>query len=340
MATKWKSSFAIIVTCTVLFIAGLGGILLLSGNGYYYAQKDYFHTDEFEYEVLDKYTRDLSVYEISNLTLEDAKEAIVVSDEEIEEHRYRYGDLEEQISNIEYQYEDIIQEAMRGDEQLADAYTAERDEKIDDITKNFESDDYIKAKIINEKEQILGTYYDNIEKKRTDFERNKDNFSYYFTDRATGEVYTNLAKENASLDQINANNMLFETDYTIFDTNNVNYEFIPDDVWYPIIHESDRNLEGKIGVPKDLSASSQLMITYNNYKIEKILFWSGVGLSLIALFLSLFIFKRAKKSRESIKQWRELYNKLPVDIRILLAGFTGIFTLYMVDVFIDDVRYG
>ena len=64
--------------------------------------------------------------------------------------------LSEQIDNIEEQYAQRITDAEAGkSEKLKTTLMEERDAKIDDIRKNFESDAYVEAKIRVSKEQQL-----------------------------------------------------------------------------------------------------------------------------------------------------------------------------------------
>ncbi len=329
------------MTCTILFTVGLIGILFLSNYGYFYAQKDYFHTSEFRHGVVDEYIRYLGVFELNNLSLKEAKAAITVSDAEIDDHRYRYGDLPEQIESITNQYEARIEKAMDlDDQQAAEAYIAERDAKIEDITKNFESDEHVESKIIKEKEQKLASYYREKEDFKSEFERYRDSFQYYLKDITSGEVYTNLDNpEEASLDQLNEKNMLFVTKYSILDDNMVQYGITGSGELMDIMSKSDRRLEGKIGVPESLSASNPFMVKYENFKREQIIFWGAVSLSIIALLLSLLIFKRAKKSRAEVSSWSRFYNKLPIDVRVLLLGITGMVTLVVLFLIAEQIYF-
>ncbi|MFD1849731.1 MFS domain-containing histidine kinase [Oceanobacillus bengalensis] len=326
MATKWKSSL-LIITCTILFTFGLTGLILLTSHGTFYAHKDYFHTSEFLHGDLDEFARNLGTYELNNISLTEAKEAITITEEEIYEHRYRYGDLPEQTDSITQQYEERIRQALdRDDEEAADAYYAERDAKIEDITLNFESDAYVEAKIIKEKEANVEKYYVQKENGRNTFENESDTFQYYFTDSDSGEAYTNLPEENASLEMISDKNMIFVTDFTITPDYMVNYEATGSDAMMDVLYQSDKTLDGKIGISKSLPASNPLMQEYEDYKWEQILFWSVVAISVIALLVSILILKKAKKSRAEVSRWRSHYNKLPIDVRVLLFGLAWLFT--------------
>lgn len=332
MGTKWKSSLAIMFICTTLFISGLIGAVLLADSGYYYAHKNYFHTSEFKYDEVERFIHYLKLFEINELTLEGAKEKITVTPDEIEEHRYRYGDLDFQIQSITEQYAPLIQHANENnDKALAAAHEKDRDQKIEDIRKNFESDEHVEEKIVKEKEKLLEDFFKEIEAYRPEYERLKDNFQYYFKDEATGKVITNLG-EGASIDKLKEENMLFVRELPITDGVTVEYEIPGLEDVLQMMGPMD-NYEGLIGVPKTLSSSSSFMHFYENYQKEQIVYWSVVAVAIIGLLLSLIIFNRAKKSREAIDNWQVHYKKVPLDLRVLLLGASAIAPLVTYVVF-------
>ncbi|WP_226035105.1 sensor histidine kinase [Aquibacillus saliphilus] len=329
MATKWKSKVAIILTA-FLFTFGLSGFFFLSNNGYYYAQENYFETSEFRADI-DEFTRYLTIYELNNIPLEEAKKSITVSDEEINEHRYRYGDLPQQIDEINLQYQNLIQGALDTDnQQVADAYIAERDEKINDITKNFESDEHVEAKVVAEKEQQLKEYYEERENQREEFTSYKKTFQYYFENSSSGEVYTNLneVEGEPSLADINKTNMIYLTGYQMSEEYRAhlnNSRGYPDFVLS--LNPKTGTFEGKIGIPNSLTSANQYMMKYENYKVEQIIFWTVVATSIVALFLSFYLMKTRKGMREEIRKWRSYYNKIPIDVRAVVFGLTTIVTI-------------
>ncbi|MRH43467.1 GHKL domain-containing protein [Aquibacillus halophilus] len=326
MATKWKSK-VIICIIAILFTFNLSGILFLANYGTYYAQKDYFHTSKFQDEI-DEFARYLSMFELNSVPLDEAKESLTVTEEEINEHRYRYGDLPEQINGINSQYEHLIQGALdTGSQQVADTYIAERDAKIEDITKNFESDEYVEAKVIKEKEELLGEYYNERENYRSDFLRLKENFKYYFTDRVTGEVYSNLDYPEDELAPIDPVDMLYVTNYSIGEY--VKYAYVGGyaEELIDSITPTNSTVEGEIAVPKSFSWSNPIMEEYHNYRQEQILFWSYVAASVLAFILILIIIFKSKGIKAEVSNLETYYNKLSIDVRAVLFGLTGIATI-------------
>ncbi|MFS0674278.1 histidine kinase dimerization/phospho-acceptor domain-containing protein [Ornithinibacillus sp. 179-J 7C1 HS] len=337
MGIKWKSSFIVLMICSLLFSIGITGIVLLADDGYNYAHKNYFYSPQFKYEKIDEISRYIGIFEINKLTLDEALENITVTDEEVEEHRYRYGDLSQQIASIESQYENLIQQALDEDNQkVADAYISERDAKIEDITKNFESYNHVRDKIVKEKEEEIKDYFNELEEHRDNYESYKDSINYYITDTNTGEVYTNLetTEQSEAVNLISNNSLFFIDNYTFN-----NWKLVLDNVdgsddVYEMLTNDNRSFKGVFSVPNNLSGSNPFMMEYQSYKKEQTLFFSLVALSLISLLLSLIIIKRAKKSREEVRKLDRYYNKLPLDIRITLYGITVISTICMIPIII------
>lgn len=335
MVTKWKNKVRIAVLGLLVTFA-ISLIMFLVGNGSYYMQKDYFHTAEFQYEV-DEFVQYLSTFELYEVTLEEAKQAITVSEQEITDHRYMYGSLSDQLDTITMQYEDLIAEALAIENQeLADTYSAERDTKKADITKNFESDAYVEEKVIKEKEQLIEDAFQEVENYRNDLVEYKKIFTYAFEGNQTGDFYTNLSStnEDPALTDINEKNMVYLTDYQIED--NYNYG-----AFYPSFYDQEETAEafglnetftGRIGISKYLPSSNQFISKAENYKSEQIKFWIAVAAIILALFLSYYLAKRVRIRNK----WWSYYNKLPIDVRTVifgLAGLTAVFTTFFI---VDD----
>ncbi|HEY9577459.1 MAG TPA: sensor histidine kinase, partial [Pseudobacillus sp.] len=191
MDIKWKSRW-LFAGWLLLFVIGMSSVIAAISDGRLYFTKDYFHTGEFD-NHLNQFSSYLSTYELGEVTKEEAKKSVTITLEEIEEYRYRYGSLPEQIANIKNQYEADIQEASAArNKEAAQILIKERDKKIADITKNFQDEEYVRQKVREEKEQAIDDYYRSLEEERPNFEDYKAFFKYYFKDTSTGKVYTNV----------------------------------------------------------------------------------------------------------------------------------------------------
>ena len=142
MDTKWKNR-SVMLLWLVLFTYGLSGVLSVLINDNDYLKTNYFKTSQYE-STVGTFVSYLQAFEFSYQEKEEAKKKLTVSKEEIEEYRYRYGELTEQIQSIQEQYQHRIEDARAsGNEDVANRYIKERDTKIEDISKNFESDEYV-----------------------------------------------------------------------------------------------------------------------------------------------------------------------------------------------------
>ncbi|WP_261178752.1 hypothetical protein [Anaerobacillus sp. CMMVII] len=299
MDTKWKNRLQVI-GLILLFTFGLKGVL----SGYNllayendYLKGNYFHTQGFENE-LHEFIGYLSLFELSEVTMETAKQEITVSEHEIEEHRFRYGNLADQIQSINLQYEDQIQVALGTDNQeVADLYIAERDKKIEDITNNFRDDDHVREKIVREKELRIEEHFKNLENYRSRFLRYKEMFTYYLKDSETGNVYTNLnlTNDQAIEEVINEKHMMFIRSYP-----NSKYGYlIPNDfgrrIDYPEeidFSHYEKTYTGHIAVSKSLPATNQIIAEANNFKKIQMLLLIYTLVSIFALALSIYFYKK------------------------------------------------
>lgn len=330
MDIKWKSRFAV-VAWTLLFTIGLSGILTVLFEGGNYFKRDYFQTYEFQ-STRDQFIRCLNMFELQGITKEDAKKAITVTKEDINEHRYRYGDLDTQITTIKNQYDDKIQNALvTGNKEVANTYTAERDKKIEDITNNFKSDDYVRLKIIKEKEQKVDAYYNEMENYRSAFLKDKDTFKYYLKDTVTGQVYTNitLATGQTMEQVINNEKMIYMMTYPSshqgsLSTKDYEFHLAEDPAIDAIFTNKVKTFNGRIGI---LKSTNPIVSGYQNFQQRQIYFYIFAGSAAILFLLSLILARKTKVLTYFVNEkWRPYYNRIPIDLRVILFAFIGIST--------------
>ncbi|MHC0036324.1 histidine kinase dimerization/phospho-acceptor domain-containing protein [Pseudoneobacillus sp. C159] len=311
----------------VLFAYGLSGVLSVLINDKDYTEANYFKTNQFEY-TLRTFTNYLYTYEVQSK--EEMKNAITVSKEEIDEHRYRYGGLTEQIENIEQQYNSKIDEAKtNGHENLEDIYIKERDTKIEDITKNFESDEYVEQKVRKEKEASIENYLKELEVNRGEYQRYREAFVYYLKNTSTGDVFTNLpTKDSETVDQyINDQTSYFIQSYP---TKNNGYLKLGEDMFIPGIIDYFRNhandlFEGSIAVTKDAPKTNIIMLEYQSFAKERIIFWIYSAGALLALIASIWIGRKIGIiSRLAPEKWQGPYSNLPFDLSVLVLAISVI----------------
>ncbi len=336
MGTRWKNRIVLFI-CFALFSYGVSGVFTLMVHGNNYVYKDYYHSPEFR-GAFDEFASYLGLFDLYSIPIEEAKKALTVSEEEIEEHKNRYGSLTEQIDNINAQYEESIQGAKDAeDEDALQNFAAERDAKIADITKNFESDEYVKDKIIKEKELKLEELYKELEKQRPYFEEYKRSFSYSLTSSDNKKVFENVNwNEMDSEDFRYVTNLTVTRDYAVhYGVYNYEYTELLDSFTPTTV----AMYQGKIGLAKSLPASNKYVVAAENFKQKRLIFYINIALSGLSLLLSLLIGKKSKGIRKEVKRIQPFYNKLPIDVRVLFffiaitAAFANLFII------IDGYQY-
>lgn len=332
MVIKSKNKIIIIVWLLLLTIA-LKGIITGISYADKYLAKDYFGTQEFEWQ-LNTYINYLSIFELNSISATEAKNMITVSKDEIEEHRYRYGDLSEQISSINLQYEQKIQDAIAANNQeIADFYIAERDMRIEDITKNFTSDEHVKAKIIKEKEEEIDVYFRDLENNRSEYLSYDKVFNYYLINTETGEIFKN---ENHAIDLTKANisknpNLAYIKEYKSTEIHyNPNYYGNSETV-HQIFSNKKGTFEGYISVEKTaLNGNNNIVIGYQNFKQHQIIYYIYAICGIIAATISYYIYRKklivVPNKNES---WYSYYNRIPIDLKLLIFIITFFFTIIL-----------
>ncbi|RXJ00673.1 GHKL domain-containing protein [Anaerobacillus alkaliphilus] len=326
MDTKWKSRM-IALFAAVLFTFGLNGLIVGMNFGSMYSDSSYFQSWEFENEVVE-FIDLLYMFEFNHLTKEELETKIAVTQEEINEHRYRYGDLSDQILSIREQYEPRIQQAIgNNDTEILALLTDERDTKIADITNNFISDDHVRAKILAEKERTLDNYFQELNEQRARFGRYTAAFQYYFKDTETGYYYTNVAEAERGLTK-NEDVVFFRQ----YPSANIGYLMprqhyiytFDNDLFVTDIELKPRSFEGQLAISKSAPEASFLLNNYYDYKERRKTFIIYVVCSILALVASVFLIRRKKVLRTiPYEKFETHYQKIPVDLRFIMLFITA-----------------
>lgn len=332
MATKSRSK-GLFIVWTLLITLALSGIVSVDMWFNRYLHTDFYQTSIFQ-ERMQYYKDLLSENELYYIPIEEAKKKITVSAKEINEYRYYYGDLNEQIQNIKSQYEEQIQTAKEtGSSEAEQLYTEERDKKIADITKNFQSDEYVEDKIKKEKARQLDEYYQELQNREYEYKDWTDSFLYYFENNKTGEKVTNvnLAPGETIESKLNQKNTKFLGDIHINPKDEWEQHYISlDSPWYEfgdpdavaievsILNNIKKNIgsfEGVIAVPDNLSTKSMLHKDMDNYKTQQkqVIYFSVISIISLVASCILLLTKRS-----ILTQWEyPFYKKIPIDIGII-----------------------
>ncbi|WHY02823.1 histidine kinase dimerization/phospho-acceptor domain-containing protein [Neobacillus sp. DY30] len=337
MDTKWRNRIKII-GWLVLFAFGVGGVIsaLINENDYY--QRNYFKTSQFHHE-LDTFTQYIHAFEITYRTKEEMKEAVTVSKNEIENQRYHDGSLTEQIRGIEQQYQPRIDEARANkNEKIAEIYVKERDQKIDEVTKNFESDENIKKSIMEEKIENIEAYFKELENYRQEYENYQETFAYYLKNTETGQIFSNLPTKNSEIvDQyIDEENMYYIASYPTKENGYLVFNQDPLVIGYHMVdlppNNSNDLYEGKIGVSKEAPLTNMIMQNYQNYDNQRIVYWIYTLAGILALAASGILGKRmAVIGKLAPSKWQSKYNSIPFDAALFLQGIFIIASMALID---------
>jgi len=331
---KWKNKLSILAWLA-LFTYGISGVLAVLFDSNDYKNKNYFNTTQFEVHI-NKLIHYIYAFEISYQTKDELKNSIDVTKEEIEKYRITYGELSEKIRNIEQEYEFQIKGAQNaGNQTTANLLIKKRDKEIEEVTKIFESDEYVKEKILEEKLERVDAYFKELENHRPEYEQYKNTFKYYFINPNTREVYTNLTtEESRSIDEFfNNKHMHFIISYPSSNLSSIKFDDYPlvmgDFIEIENLLRTDINaLEGKIGISRNIPSSNFIMREYHTFNIQKTVFWAYSFGAFIALLISVIVEKKGNYLRRVQPQkLQDLYNKIPIDVVFLLFTITLIITL-------------
>ena len=259
---------------------------------------------------------------------EEVKKKITVTPEEIEEYRYRYGDLESQLDSIRNQYQSETGETVTETTETAtdgateetttvqtpdEALLAERDKKLADITKNFADDSYVEKKIRAEKEAKVDAYYKSIEHAKNDLLSQKEDFVYDLKNVETGEHFT-----NGEMSSKNAFKKEYSSKYGYLKERTV-YQQV-DESWLvsDIMGNPFARFEGTIAIPESSILSGHRANEYKYFLTNQRKFY-GVLIAGILAAVAFTLLWRKNSETFRHKSWEEKYRKLPIDVK--LASF-------------------
>lgn len=340
---------------------GLSGFIYGLFNIDKFGSKSYFQSDEFSSD-LKQFTDYLSMYEFNKMTEKEAVKKITVTADEIETYRHVYGTLPEQIESIKSQYDDKIQFAREeNNQEVADAYMAERDQKIAEIKKNFSETEYVKSKIIAAKKKAIHQYFQEKESSRWNYENYKTAFKYYLQDTKTKEIYTNvkIPKGESVENYLDDKNSLYIITYPskeqgyFFNAQNGLAIDLMDELGRNLYEEYSGKVDseqsimapigkegtftGKIAVYKSAPSTHPVMKSYLNYQKNTKVIYIVSFIGVLFLLISVFLYKKTTVSRTALSErWLPYYHKIPIDLAVFIFVLSIILTLILLDKGIYD----
>lgn len=274
--------------------------------------------------------------------------AIKVSETEINEYRYRFGDKESQISNIMQQYEEAIVEAQNNENTERERQVIEeRDKKIADIKRNFEDDAYVIDKITLEKEKMVDSYFAQLEDKRKELQEQYPFISYHLTEIESGE---DKVKGNSKADALfkkeyHASNDKIAPLYTqTYDEELLHIFYNEPYNYWPNLNQDDRKnpvsnvtykYKGQVIVDKALYKASA---AYQEYEIEQKNKWMYYGIVLSGIVASL-ILVMLKTERSDFLRDAHYITSMSIDLIVMLTLLSYITVLVFAVFLAESLQY-
>lgn len=290
-------------------------------------------SNEFQHELTTFYDA-LSTSVLNTIDFEEAKEKLIVTDEDIEEHRMRYGTLSEQVLNVQEQYEGRIAEAKdAGNERLKETLIKERDTKIDDIEQNFESDEHVEQKVLAEKTALLKQYLNEIQQPPS----NNFPMAYELTDVKTGEVF-----KKGDIDAPAVYKRQFGGHHDYFQAKSIidDYHYGSDVVYdyggsalnvadIAAIQSSGRQFEGTVILSEKALQDSYLNASKDALDKKKYRNYTLWILAILAIY-PLFKFVRFQDKWVTENRFAHYYDALKIDSKIILILLTLLFSVNVI----------
>lgn len=315
---KQHSKF--LLTLFLIFWTVFAAFSFLS-KGSEYIGKNYFESENFESNH-HEFLNGLKSYVLTDFDVQEAKDKITITSEEIEYYRFYYGTLAEQVGEIKQQYEGkLSEEDSEYDEETRALIKEERDAKIASIVDNFENDAVVEKKIRALKEKAIDQYAVEWQQEKVNFENNFGYFAYSFKNTVTGETISSSDVNAASLYKqkytdasplkVHAENYIEISDYAGEDVG-LKYSTLK-------VGNADTQFTGSITIPKSLMNRADFAGNYEAFTITKIIHYIVWATGLLTL-VALFFVKWNRKMFNVLPDARQKVSKWPVDIRIGIIG--------------------
>ncbi|MEK4484176.1 MFS domain-containing histidine kinase [Psychrobacillus sp. FSL H8-0484] len=310
------------ILLSALLVLTISSLFTLTEQGRKFIGTNYFESDDFGWQLSEFETSIVPVV-LAVPDKVEVKKKITVTSEEIEEYRYRYGDLQSQLDSIRYQYEsetgevtkeaasDAVQEETTTVQTPNETLLAERDKKLADITKNFTDDSYVEKKIRAEKEAQVDAYYKAIEHAKNDLLSQKEDFVYNLKNVETGEEFTNgeISSKNAFIKE-------YSSKYGYLKERTV-YQQVNDSSWLvtDIMGNPFARFEGTIAISESSILSGQRANEYKSFLANQRKFYGILVVGVLAAVAFTLLWRR-KSDTFRHEGREEKYRELPIDVKL------------------------
>lgn len=332
MIKKWKSS--LVLMC---FIWTIFGIFTFWHVGYQYIGKSYFQSENFQHEI-DNFTAELGPLVLNIPNAADLKDEIEITQSEIEDHRNYYGTLGQQIDNIKQQYGQRIQEAADANAaELQTKLETERDNKIKDITANFENDEHVRKKIRAEKEALIDKYIKSVQAEAKSFGKNYDYWSYELTNIETGKIYRagDVLESSAYKIKYSERNPLYAGNIS----NNLRDIFYNTEAYVDVdnFYETAEYM-GVLTISKKAVQSLGVMQDYNRFHRNQYTFFFVWLTSIVTAIFAWRGRKVVLQTATNMKE-KEILTKVKFDFQVILVLITGFMYLFTSQIVFESIEY-
>ncbi len=331
MIKKWKSS--LVLMC---FIWTIFGIFTFWHVGYQYIGKSYFESENFQHEI-DNFTAELGPLVLNVPNAADLKNKIEITQSEIEDHRNYYGTLGQQIDNIKQQYGQRIQEAADANAaELQTKLETERDNKIKDITANFENDEHVRKKIRAEKEALIDKYIKSVQAEAKSFGKNYDYWSYELTNIETGKIYRagDVSESSAYKIKYSERNPLYAENIS----NNLRDIFYRTEAYVDVdnFYETAEYM-GVLTISKKAVQSLGVMQDYNRFHRNQYTFFF---VWLTSIVTAIFAWRGRKEVLQTVTNLKEkeILTKVKFDFQVILVLITGFMYLFTSQIVFESIE--
>ncbi|WP_456275353.1 histidine kinase dimerization/phospho-acceptor domain-containing protein [Bacillus sp. AK128] len=320
MDIKLKNkSLIMLVVIGVLFFFGVAKLMPYSYSSFQHYKGSYFETDLFANQLLE------FLY-LFNETREGSTN-ITVDTIEIEERKqFLAAELEAQTAALQAEYEERLSEAnANNDREAVDFLNSEIDEKVAKLEVEYsKSDTEIEELILGEKKQEKA---EQIKYSQSMFEEKHREFLYHIEEN--GKVHTNINGKDEK--QVENGSYYFQKfPYHTGSTDQlteVNRTFITE------------GLHGYIAVSKVNPNYHGLLIEeMYDFIDEKKRFFINLSLGILSILISgILAFTTRNQLINRVKPIIKMYEKLIIDLKLMIFGFTSFLFLLFLDAFNEHI---
>ncbi|MCO7127989.1 HAMP domain-containing histidine kinase [Sporolactobacillus shoreicorticis] len=332
MATKWKNK-TVAKLITGLLILGLSLLIFAFSAFHNYMFGTFEKTDDFMSSYYN-FRHYLALLKLNSPFNTDVKK-LLVTDSDIHEFRYRYGNLEKQLANVRGQYKDVIAKAEENnDKDVVSYYKKVQKSKLKAIQKNFESDRHVIKQIRDERAKKMDEYDQSLAEERQQFNKLTKVFHYDFVNKRTGERMTNVRAADGQGTKVKTH---FKKKFTAVSA--YQYSGNENKIINRVLKLSADNYQGKIFVADN--APLNQLTGYKHYEFGKTTGFILLLLGLIMIATALFIsVKRSIRSLADIEPVHQWYARIPIELRLIFFAVESYIFLCVLEMIKSQNYFG